>query len=568
MALLSSSPPPQPGAASGPQSPPTTEIGRHEIEYRDLIGGGESAEVYRGTCRLKEVAVKVFKHQFDEQTLQDFRQEVEIMSKLNHPNVILFMGACTSCPGELLICTELLMQDLETLLLSETGQQLSLLVRLRMAKGAALGMVWLHNSNPVIIHRDLKTSNLLVDKHFNVKVADFGMSKLKQSAVYNMDGGVSGTPFFLAPERCRGEPCTEKGDVYSFGIVLWQILTEAELFPGYDDVEVFEQDLLQKHIRPELDKTLCDMTNPRLVALTQTCWDDDSAVRPTFQQIVAELDEIILEEAVPDSAGRAFWKQNFSFGDEATWQDLINGLGDVLDLTPAPVRFCAARHLCARRRPLWDILCIREKATRVSLLGASVELGLQCLLSVLSTEAAPNNTGSGSGSGAESVPAATASAASAACEQQCHTSCTGIVGLSKVSVDQFGNVLAWFGSFAEGQLLLTKITQLLRQEWFHGNISQSVAEGRLMNTRKGTFLVRFSTKDHHTYTISKVAATSICHHRISHKACSSVYTINGKSYSSLLELVECERQSMQLHYPCPGTRFTVLFSNVCLGGYQ
>lgn len=148
--------------------------------------------MYQGRARSKDVAVKMLhKQDLDAKTLNAFRKEVEILSQIYHPNIVLFMGACT-IPGSMCIVTELLGRDMESLL-QDKNVVLPLYLRMKMAKDASLGMAWyarraprpicgssvsdrLHGADPVFIHRDLKTANLLVDANYNVKVCDFGLS--------------------------------------------------------------------------------------------------------------------------------------------------------------------------------------------------------------------------------------------------------------------------------------------------------------------------------------------------------------------------------------------------------
>jgi serine/threonine protein kinase len=135
-----------------------------------------------------------------------------------------------------------------------------------MARDAALGMNWLHTSHPPIIHRDLKVirispssflllsllllihfqkaSNLLVDEHLSVKLSDFGLSQVKQTP-HLIDGkeGARGTPLWMAPEVLMCRPFDEKADVYSFGLVLWEILTRLEPYAHYRNFRIFREDV-------------------------------------------------------------------------------------------------------------------------------------------------------------------------------------------------------------------------------------------------------------------------------------------------------------------------------------
>merc|ERR1711991_855652 len=156
------------------------EIAPSEIEMGELLGKGSFSHVYKGRCRGLEVAVKVFNVQNDPEELDNIRKEIAVMSQIFHPNVVLFMGAATDPSDKLMVVTERLPTDLHTLLLENKNKyDLSLRKRMKMAKEAALGVNWLHSGKQQFIHRDLKLSNLLVTHDFHVRVADFGLTRLK-----------------------------------------------------------------------------------------------------------------------------------------------------------------------------------------------------------------------------------------------------------------------------------------------------------------------------------------------------------------------------------------------------
>ncbi|KAG9148443.1 hypothetical protein Leryth_016918 [Lithospermum erythrorhizon] len=148
-----------------------------EIPYEDItlgerIGIGSYGEVYHGDWHGTEVAVKRFLDQgITSESLEEFKSEVRIMKRTRHPNVVLFMGAITH-PPNLSIITEFLPRGSLYRLIHRPNNQLDERRRLRMAFDAARGMNYLHNSTPVIVHRDLKTPNLLVDKNWVVKVGN------------------------------------------------------------------------------------------------------------------------------------------------------------------------------------------------------------------------------------------------------------------------------------------------------------------------------------------------------------------------------------------------------------
>ncbi|KAB2014843.1 hypothetical protein ES319_D09G255500v1 [Gossypium barbadense] len=186
----------------------------YEILWEDLtigeqIGQGSCGTVYHGLWYGSDVAVKVFsKQEYSDDVIDSFRQEVSLMKRLRHPNVLLFMGAVTS-PQRLCIVTEFLPRGSLFRLLQRNTTKLDWRRRVHMALDVARGMNYLHHCNPPIIHRDLKSSNLLVDKNWIVKVGDFGLSRLKHKTYLTTKTG-KGTPQWMAPEVLRNEPSDEK----------------------------------------------------------------------------------------------------------------------------------------------------------------------------------------------------------------------------------------------------------------------------------------------------------------------------------------------------------------------
>ncbi|XP_076919772.1 putative serine/threonine-protein kinase SIS8 [Bidens hawaiensis] len=175
------------------------EIAWEEITLGERIGLGSYGEVYRGDWHGTEVAVKKFlDQQITVESLEEFKSEVGIMKRVRHPNVVLFMGAVTRAP-HLSIVTEFLHRGSLYRLIHRPNNQLDIRRRSRIALHAARGMNYLHNCTPVIVHRDLKSPNLLVDKNWVVKVGDFGLSRMKHSTFLS-SRSTAGTAEWMAPE--------------------------------------------------------------------------------------------------------------------------------------------------------------------------------------------------------------------------------------------------------------------------------------------------------------------------------------------------------------------------------
>ncbi|XP_031268961.1 probable serine/threonine-protein kinase SIS8 isoform X2 [Pistacia vera] len=259
------------------------EIPWEELTLGERIGLGSYGEVYRGEWHETEVAVKRFLDQdISGESLVEFKKEVLLMRKLRHPNVVLFMGAVTRVPN-LSIVTEFLPRGSLYRLLHRPNNQLDERRRLRMALDAARGMNYLHNCTPVIVHRDLKSPNLLVDRNWVVKVCDFGLSRMKNSTFLS-SRSTAGTAEWMAPEVLRNEPSDEKCDVYSFGVILWELSTMQQPWGGMNPMQVVGAVGFQ-HRRLDIPNNM----NPAIADIIRKCWQTDPRLRPTFAEILAAL---------------------------------------------------------------------------------------------------------------------------------------------------------------------------------------------------------------------------------------------------------------------------------------
>ncbi|XP_077210097.1 putative serine/threonine-protein kinase SIS8 [Tasmannia lanceolata] len=259
------------------------EIPWEDLQIGERIGLGSCGEVYRADWNGTEVAVKKFLDQdVSGDALEQFRCEIRIMLRLRHPNVVLFMGAVTR-PPNLSILTEFLPRGSLFRLLHRPNIQLEEKRRLKMALDVAKGMNYLHTSHPTIVHRDLKSPNLLVDKNWVVKVCDFGLSRLKHHTFLSSKS-TAGTPEWMAPEVLRNEPSNEKCDVYSFGVILWELATLRMPWSGMNPMQVvgavgFQNRRLDipREVDPMAAQIICD------------CWQSDPNLRPSFAQLMAPL---------------------------------------------------------------------------------------------------------------------------------------------------------------------------------------------------------------------------------------------------------------------------------------
>ncbi|XP_074312229.1 putative serine/threonine-protein kinase SIS8 isoform X2 [Silene latifolia] len=257
-----------------------------EISWEEITLGSYG-EVYRGEWHGTEVAVKRFLDQdIYEESLEEFKSEVRIMKRLRHPNVVLFMGAITR-PPNLSIVTEFLHRGSLYRLIHRPNNQLDERRRLRMAFDAARGMNYLHTCSPVVVHRDLKSPNLLVDKNWVVKVCDFGLSRMKHSTFLS-SRSTAGTAEWMAPEVLRNEPSNEKCDVFSYGVILWELCTLQQPWGGMNPMQVVGAVGFQ-HRRLDIPDTI----DPAVADIIQKCWKTDPKLRPSFAEIMASLKPLL-----------------------------------------------------------------------------------------------------------------------------------------------------------------------------------------------------------------------------------------------------------------------------------
>ncbi|XP_045816839.1 serine/threonine-protein kinase CTR1-like isoform X1 [Trifolium pratense] len=265
-----------------------------ELILKENIGTGSFGTVLRADWRGSDVAVKILKVQgFDSERFEEFLKEVTLMKRLRHPNIVLLMGAVVQ-PPKLSIVTEYLSRGslYELLQMPTVGPSISEKRRLSMAYDVASGMNYLHQMKPPIVHRDLKSPNLLVDDSYTVKVCDFGLSRTK-SNTYLSSRTAAGTPEWMAPEVIRGEPSNEKCDVFSFGVILWELVTLQQPWRELNPSQVVAA---VGFMGKRLD--IPRHVNPQVAALIELCWSTEQKRRPSFSYIMKCLQQIIADAEV------------------------------------------------------------------------------------------------------------------------------------------------------------------------------------------------------------------------------------------------------------------------------
>lgn len=256
------------------------------------LGCGKAATVYRGLWINRngaaEVAVKSFRYaRLTDKILGDYKQEVALLRKLKHPNIVLFIGACTD--PKLMILTEYCSRkSLFEVIHSNNFETIPWKFKVRMMLDAARGIQYLHSKR--IIHRDIKSHNFLVDDDWRVKVADFGISKVLDSDTAFTQCGTTG---WVAPEVLLDEDLgyTFKADNWSFAIVMWEMIAGGlqNPFIGMAPIKFYNK-TINAGIRPPVP----DGVDSEYVELITECWKSDAADRPSFDVIVSRLEQMLL----------------------------------------------------------------------------------------------------------------------------------------------------------------------------------------------------------------------------------------------------------------------------------
>ncbi|KAK9070604.1 hypothetical protein SSX86_011006 [Deinandra increscens subsp. villosa] len=269
-------------------------IRNEDLEELRELGSGTFGTVYHGKWRGTDVAIKRIKKSCfagrsseQERLTVEFWREAVILSKLHHPNVMAFYGVVQDGPdATLATVTEFMVDGSLRHVLLRKDRHLDHRKRLIIAMDAAFGMEYLHSKN--IVHFDLKCDNLLVNMKDSsrpiCKVGDFGLSKIKRNTL--VSGGVRGTLPWMAPELLNGgsNKVSEKVDVFSYGIVLWEILTREEPYANMHYGAIIGG-IVNNTLRPTVPSD-CD---PDWRRLMEQCWAPDPVVRPSFTEITNQL---------------------------------------------------------------------------------------------------------------------------------------------------------------------------------------------------------------------------------------------------------------------------------------
>ncbi|CAL8325069.1 unnamed protein product [Merluccius merluccius] len=313
------------------------EVPFEEISELQWVGSGAQGAVFLGKYHGDDVAVK---------KVRDIKEtEIKHLRKLKHPNIITFKGVCTQAPCYCILMEYCAQGQLYEVL--RAGRKITPSLLVDWAMGIAGGMNYLHLHK--IIHRDLKSPNMLITHDDLVKISDFGTSRELSEKSTKMS--FAGTVAWMAPEVIRNEPVSEKVDIWSFGVVLWEMLT-GEI--PYRDVD--SSAIIWGVGNNSLQLPIPDSCPDGFKILLRQCWNIKPRTRPSFRQILLHLDIA--------SADLLSTPQETYFKSQAEWREEVKQHFEKIKSEGTCIHRLDEELVNRRREELRHALDIREHYER------------------------------------------------------------------------------------------------------------------------------------------------------------------------------------------------------------
>ncbi|KAI7739289.1 hypothetical protein M8C21_026624 [Ambrosia artemisiifolia] len=298
------------------RNPPADEIATNNVKqfsYNSLrsatrnfhsdnkIGGGGFGVVYKGVLRDDtHVAIKSLSAESKQGTIE-FLTEINMISRIRHPNLVQLVGCCVEDGKRILVYEYLNNNSLAHALLGSRGKQVELdwATRASICRGTASGLAFLHDeAEPRIVHRDIKASNVLLDGNFDPKIGDFGLARLFPDNVTHISTRVAGTVGYLAPEYALLGQLTKKVDVYSFGVLMLEVISCRSSSKSAFGEELLS--LVEWAWKLKDEERLLDLVDPdltdypddevmRFITVALFCTQAVSNQRPSMSQVVEML---------------------------------------------------------------------------------------------------------------------------------------------------------------------------------------------------------------------------------------------------------------------------------------
>ncbi|KAK7269971.1 hypothetical protein RIF29_22798 [Crotalaria pallida] len=287
------------------------EVATNNFSQQNKIGTGGFGEVYRGILPDgRNVAVKRLSTNSRQGSIE-FKNEVLLIAKLQHRNLVAFIGFCLQEQEKILIYEYVPNRSLDYFLFDTQQQKLSWHERYKIIGGTALGILYLHeHSRLKVVHRDLKPSNILLDENMNPKISDFGMARIVD---IDQDQGATnkivGTYGYISPEYAMFGQYSEKSDVFSFGVMVLEIITGQKNVKSYkhtaDDLIIsyvwkqWENQTPVSILDPNMEENYSEYEVLKCIQIGLLCVQENPNARPTMGTIVSYLNNDSLELPTP-----------------------------------------------------------------------------------------------------------------------------------------------------------------------------------------------------------------------------------------------------------------------------
>ncbi|CAH8279073.1 unnamed protein product [Arabidopsis lyrata] len=296
------------------------------------VGGGGYGKVYRGILPNGQLIAIKRAQQGSLQGGLEFKTEIELLSRVHHKNVVRLLGFCFDRNEQMLVYEYISNGSLKDSLSGKSGIRLDWTRRLKIALSSGKGLAYLHElADPPIIHRDIKSNNILLDENLTAKVADFGLSKLVgDPEKTHVTTQVKGTMGYLDPEYYMTNQLTEKSDVYGFGVVMLELLT------GRSPIERGKYVVREVKTKMNTSRNLYDLQElldttiiassgnlkgfEKYVDLALRCVEEEGVNRPSMGEVVKEIENIMQLAGLNPNSDSATSSR--------TYEDAIKGSGD------------------------------------------------------------------------------------------------------------------------------------------------------------------------------------------------------------------------------------------------
>lgn len=289
------------------------ERATNSFSEKQRLGTGAYGTVYAGKLHNNEwVAIKKIRRK-DTDGFEQVMNEIKLLTSVSHPNLVRLLGCCIENDEQILVYEFMPNGTLSQHLQRERGKGLTWTIRLTVATETARAIAYLHSAkNPPIYHRDIKSSNILLDYNFNSKVADFGLSRLGMTDDSHISTAPQGTPGYVDPQYHQNFHLSDKSDVYSFGVVLVEIITALKVVDfsrPHSEVNLAAlaidrigkgrlDEIIDPFLEPNRDAWTLSSLH-KVAELAFRCLAFHRDMRPSMMEVADELEQIRLSGCAP-----------------------------------------------------------------------------------------------------------------------------------------------------------------------------------------------------------------------------------------------------------------------------